>query len=1063
MNFAKEYTRRHSLLVRTVVGTIVVSAIGVLATPPAPAAGSLSFTENVGQYDAAVKYRADAGGATLWITNDGIYHHFMRVIDATVPSPESVLQEPSSLEFDQFVIKADLVGANPSLTVIGETLLPHKTNYFIGNDPSAWKTDVANYAQVRYSQVYQGIDLVIRSDSTQVEYDFVVAPGCNPAVIRIAYQNVISVVLNADGDLEIETDFGTLIEKKPVAFQSGADGSGTNVVECEFDTLGGTTFGFCFPTGYDSSQTLVIDPVLVYSTYLGSGGETGWAIDVDADGNAYVTGQASSATFPTVNPFQPDQPLADAFVTKFNADGSGLVYSTYIGGSGYEWAVGIAVDQSGNAYISGRTPSTDFPTQNPMQASFGGAADAFVTKLNAAGNGLIYSTYLGGSSHEYCHGIAVDGSGRAYICGSTLSLDYPLQNPYQITPPNSYKTLAFLSRLNAAGTALEYSTYIGGTNHDIANDVAVDASGNAYIIGMTISSDYPIQNPIQTNQRTRDAFVTKFNSTGSALVYSTYLGGYSIDIGYSIDVDAAGRAYVTGQTFSTDFPMQNAIQPAKAGDYDAFVARLNAAGSALEYSTYLGGSGYESTFLDSIEVIGSGEVVVTGYTFSTYFPTLGPTQASNAGNGDAYLTHINASGTGYVYSTYIGGTNRDYGYGVAADADGCAFVTGFTRSTDFPTQGAYDPSLGGFVDAFVTKVCPGNPPEGSVAGTVTADCPAAGTGLLGVGVDAFELGTGDLAASAVTDVSGNYDIASLPIGDYTITIVTPLGYSAAVDEIAVTVLNGGVATADFALTCVEIIGTSPNGGFWKHQIGVTISGTGNAQIDAASLCDYLDLIADRFNGNQINPVVVYVPPASGTCADKLLVAKDLLNLQGDVGMTARARQQLMVLLLNAAAGNISLTAIVSADGATVSQAITYCDNLIDDPAGDHETAKTVCDLINNNRQVASGVIPLATQNIAYRTTAIPDGFGLHQNYPNPFNAGTIISYSLEDDGPARLEIFDILGRSVITLADEVQTVGLQQVVWNGTDRKGRTVSSGMYFYRLTAGEVAVTKKMVLLK
>ena len=1060
MKLAKEYSRKRSLQGKAVLRAIAVVVIGLLASPSARSGATLSFTENVGQYDPAVKFRADAGGATLWITNDGIYHHFLRVIDTAVQYPDTILQEPDSLEFEQYIIKSELVGANVGLTVTGETLLPHKNNYLIGNDPAAWKTDVYNYAQVRYSQVYQGVDLVVRSDSSQVEYDFVVTPGCNPAVIRMVYQNVNSVALNANGDLEIETDFGTMIEKKPIAFQSGMDGSGINIVECEFDILSGGEFGFRFPTGYDSSQTLVIDPVLVYSTYLGSWADQGWAIDVDAEGNAYVTGEAGYTNFPTVNPFQPDQPSTDAFVTKFNSSGGALIYSTYLGGSDREFGTDIVVDQSGNAYISGSTSSTDFPTQNPMQPNFGGigAVDAFVTKLNATGNGLIYSTYLGGSSYDRALGIAVDGSGRAYVCGSTISSDFPLQNPYRADPPNSFNNLVFLSRLNAAGTALEYSTYLGGTNHDLANGVAVDAWGNAYVTGQTLSGDFPVLNPIQTNQRTRDAFVTKFDSTGSALVYSTYLGGFSIDIGYAIDVDASGRAYVTGQTFSTDFPMQNAIQSVNAGNYDAFVARLNSAGSALEYSTFLGGSNFESPRFNSIEVIGSGEVVVTGLTFSTNFPTLEPVQSFNAGDGDAYVTHINADGSAFVYSTYIGGASRDWAWGVAADTEGCVYVTGQTNSADFPTVDAYQPTLVGFYNAFVTKLCAGDPiPQlGSVTGAVTADCPAAGTGLLGVGVDAFEIGTGDLVASAVTDDMGNYQLDSLPIGDYTITIVTPLGYNAAVDEIAITVTTSGVASANFALTCIEIIGDCPNGGFWKHQIGVNMSGVGNTQIDAAALCDYLDMIADRFNGNQINAVVVYIPPVSGLCADKLLVAKELLNLQGDVGMTARARQQLMVLLLNVAAGNISQTAIVSADGATLSQAITYCDNLIDDPSGDHETAKSICDDINNNIQVAAGVIPLTTVNIAYKL--LPGEYELMQNYPNPFNPVTQISFVLSMEEFVKLEVFNLLGQVVATVHEGSLEAGLHSYIWDGS-----AFASGVYFYKLTAGDSFETKKMVLMK
>jgi len=355
---------------------------------------------------------------------------------------------------------------------------------------------------------------------------------------------------------------------------------------------------------------------------------------------------------------------------------------------------------------------------------------------------------------------------------------------------------------------------------------------------------------------------------------------------------------------------------------------------------------------------------------------------------------------------------------------------------------------------------PGSPvvpvPFGCVAGYVTADCPAPGSALLGVVIDVND-GNGDLT-SAVTDANGYYEICDILAGDHTVTIVTPLGYYVSPEEQPVTVVGGETANVDFALTCVEITASPRTIGFWKHQIGVATGGKGKAQIDAPTLCSYLDLIENHFNGNAINEVIVYQPPISGLCEAKLPVLKSLMNLKGSVDMIDRAKQQLMALLLNVAGGKLSQTEIISADGATVSQAITYCDNLIDDPAGDHEMAKTICDEINNNREVAAGMIPLSTVNIAYKQGGIPVTYALSQNYPNPFNPTTGISFTLPQASDVKLEIYNIMGQRVAALVDGHLEAGEHVVQWNASD-----VASGVYFYRLHAGEFTETRKMMLLK
>jgi hypothetical protein len=422
-----------------------------------------------------------------------------------------------------------------------------------------------------------------------------------------------------------------------------------------------------------------------------------------------VTGQTYSTDFPTRNPLQgkyADQ--TDAFVFKLTASGDALVYSTYLGGSNGDSAAAIAVDSSGDVYVTGATSSPDFPTLDPIQANFRGNNDVFVAKLNAAGNALVYSTFLGGSSdishsgYDAGYGIAVDSSSSAYVTGVTTSTNFPTVNPIQATHAGGSSD-AFISKLNAAGSGLVYSTFLGGARDDYSHQIAVDSSGNAYITGSTDSPDFPTMNAFQTayGGGNNDAFVSELNFEGSALVYSTYLGGTDNDAGTGITVDSSGNAFVTGLTYSTGFPIHNPLQGSNAGAQDAFVAKLNAAGDALEYSTYLGGRFNE--YGAGIAVDPSGSAYITGYTNSTDFPTHNPLQGSKTGAQDAFIAALDPQGS-LVLSTYLGGTGGDSGSSIAVDGSGYVYLTGSTSSTDFPTLNPLQPALAGInPDAFVAK------------------------------------------------------------------------------------------------------------------------------------------------------------------------------------------------------------------------------------------------------------------------------------------------------------------------------------------------------------------------
>ena len=584
------------------------------------------------------------------------------------------------------------------------------SNYFTGNNPSQWLTNISQYGEVEYQNVYAGIDLVYYGNQQQLEYDFVVAPGANPGSIHLDFKGASSISLDTRGDLVLHTASGDVVQHAPVIYQD--IGGVRHTVPGQF--VLGAQGQVSFNVGaYDASLPLTIDPVLGYSTYLGSGNyDAGLGIAVDGSGNAYITGETSSINFPTTTgAFQTSSAGSyDVFVSKLNAAGTALVYSTYLGGSGDDEGYGIAVDGSGNAYVTGETDSTNFPTtQGAFQTSDAGSYEAFVTKLNAAGNALAYSSYLGGQSFDEGTGIAVDGSGNAYVTGTTESSNFPTTtSAFQTTWTGSEK--AFITKLNGAGTALVYSTLLGGTSTDGAESIAVDSSGDAYVTGFANSTDFPITpGAFQTNHASdsgyTDAFVTKLNSSGTALVYSTYLGGNHADMGYGITVDSAGDAYVTGSTASSTFPTTSgAFQTSNAGGLlDAFVTKLDASGTALVYSTFLGGSSEDRGF--GIAVDGAGDAFVTGDTQSANFPTTtNAFQTSSGGGDDTFLTEMNASGTALAYSTFMGGSSGEIGHGVAVDGAGNAYMVGCTYSANFPTTtGAFQTSSGGGNDAFVAK------------------------------------------------------------------------------------------------------------------------------------------------------------------------------------------------------------------------------------------------------------------------------------------------------------------------------------------------------------------------
>jgi len=702
----------------------------------------LAFEANDGQADARVKFLARGRGYALFLTGNSAVLTLPKATD--LPRPSTFL-------------RMQLMGANVNAAVTGAEKLAGRSNYFIGNDPQQWRTNLPNYAEVKYAGVYPGVDLVYYGNqSGQLEYDFVVAPGADTSAIRFEIAansddgakgaRRTPMRIAADGDLVVKVGGGEIRFHKPLVYQDVADGIAASqgkdlrtpaghrrLSQGHFVLQASNEVRFALGP-YDHSKALVIDPVLTYSTYLGGAGTVeGLGIAVDAAGDAYVTGIADTIAFPVANALQPNPGgSGDAFVTKFNPAGSALIYSTYLGGSLADWGTAIAVDAAGNAYMTGTTQSSNFPTVNPVQPTnptFNNA-NAFVSKLNPTGSALVYSTYLGGATGGASgNAIAIDTSGNAYVAGLTAASDFPTVNALQTTnktsPPST--GTGFVAKYNAAGSALIYSTYLGGSVEDLVNGIAADSGGNAYVAGQTESADFPTANAFQAAchdcPAIFNAFVSKINPAGSALVYSTFLAGSDTTIAEAIALDASGDAYVTGTTTSTDFPTVNPLQATNRGSSNVFITKFNPAGSALVYSTYLGGSGNSDDFGRGIAVDATGMAYVVGNTNTIDFPTVNPVQATNLGGvgiDTGFVANLNATGSALVYSTYLGGNSGDRAMAVAVDTSDNAYVTGWTMSADFPTTAnVFQPALSGTENAFVAKFPAGAAPPPAPTVTIS--------------------------------------------------------------------------------------------------------------------------------------------------------------------------------------------------------------------------------------------------------------------------------------------------------------------------------------------------------
>jgi hypothetical protein len=674
-------------------GLILVVALSgasaLAAQPQFPA----FFAENRGQAPASVKFVMRLPTGTAFFSRGAV----------TIALPAT-----------SFDVRFLNCAAKPVLE--GRDKMSGVANFFEGSDPGKWQDNVALYQRLVYKELWPGIDAVYSTTNQAFKSEFRVAKGADPTSIHWKYQAPARVRKQADGSLEINSDGQIVTEAAPEIYQL-VNGKRVPVSgSYNLNPDGSVSFRVGV---YDPRLELVIDPVIVFTSLIGgSSQDQASSIATDAFGNPVVAGWTSSTNFPVTATGHQTQfgGSVDAFVAKFGGNGSDLIFCTFLGGNGDDRAMGVALDSAGSIYVTGHTASSNFPVASAMQTKLNGSEDAFVTKLNATGTRILYSTYLGGSNVDSGNAIAVDGYGQAYIGGSTSSTDFPVLNAAYAA--NGGGQDGFVTKLTSAGTAIVYSTYLGGAASDYIGAIAVNAAGNVYVTGSTFSVNFPVSHAVQgTTGGNQDAFVTELLPGGNALVFSTYLGGSGgfaglPEQGQAISVDVAGNIYVAGVTSSANFPVtSSALQPTFAGgNVDGFLTQYSPNGQQVNYSSLLGGSGLD--FINAIAIDTFGYVTVAGETSSFDFPNTRAPQKQLNGSYDAFVTKFLFSATActLISSTYLGGSGSDSAAGVALNSNGDAVIAGVTGSYDFPivvppsSTKAFQSANLGLTNAFVAKL-----------------------------------------------------------------------------------------------------------------------------------------------------------------------------------------------------------------------------------------------------------------------------------------------------------------------------------------------------------------------
>ena len=642
----------------------------------------LAFEANRGQTDREVDFLARGNGYTLFLTQGG---------GATLSMLGKSVAERA--ENRGASLRLEFAGSLESSHGTGQQRLPGTVNYLTSRDRDAWRSNVPTFSRVEFRDVYESIDVIYYGHQGQLEYDLLIHPGGDPNQIRLRFSGADKVAVEPSGDLSIAVAGHTLVQRPPVVYQDLAGARAIVAGRYIVEASGEVAFRVA---AYDATRALVIDPVLVYSTFLGGSLQPavmgGTSIATSSDGATFVAGSTNAVDFPhSAGAFDDSyNGSSDIFVAKLSPDGATLIYGTYLGGSGGDSPSGIALDAVGRLYLTGFTESSNFPTTpGAFDRTWNGGQDVFVATLSANGDSLEYSTFLGGSSQDDSGRIVVDGAGNAYIAGDTYSPAFPTTSGAYDTTWNEVE--AFVAKFNPSG-GLVYSTFVGGSAEDFSRGIAIDAAGAAYMVGHTASHDFPTTvgayDESGNSESGSNVFVAKVNPDGTALEYATYLAGSGQEAGVAIAVDSAGAAYVIGNTDSTDFPTTPGAYSTTPNGIGISVSKLSPDGSTLDYSTYLGGNNYEYSV--DIVVDAAGSAIVSGHTASTDFPTT-PGAYDTTPNAqffnsyDVFVTKLSADGSSLEYSTFVGGGADDYAAALALDPLGQVHLAGATSSLNFPT------------------------------------------------------------------------------------------------------------------------------------------------------------------------------------------------------------------------------------------------------------------------------------------------------------------------------------------------------------------------------------------
>jgi hypothetical protein len=1093
----------------------------------AQAESGAGFIENLGQFVAPVQYCAMARDAAIYLTPEAIVIDLReRPVAAEDGGPDPFAPGASALPGDLpsqsdapprrgCAVWLRFADANPNVSLEARGELPVYYNYFLGSDPSRWRSDVHLYEEIIYHDLWEGADLCIRIGDDRVLYSLATTPGADPALPRFTYDGAEQVVPTPEGDFRVETPVGWILDRRPAAERAAGE---LQVAHCPWKSMA---------RDRGSMESPLLGEGVAWSTFLGGGVvDVGLGVDWILGGPPIVVGYTNSWDFPAT-PGVYDLSYnfgTDVFVSELSVYG-GLFWSTFLGGGVDDAAYDVALDADHCPVLTGTTQSTDFPTTvGAFDRTHNGSDDVFIAKLNTTGTALLWSMFLGGANSERAAALALDESGNVFVTGPTMSVGFPTTvGAYDRTYNFGYD--AFVTCVSSSGATLLWSTFLGGGAEDLGCGIALDADGRATVAGLTTSPEFPTTPGAfdLTHNGDYDAFVTKLNESGSGLVWSTFAGGNDKDTCADLVIDPFGCPVISGYTESADFPTTpGAYDLALGGDHDAFVTRLTSTGSGLLWSTYLGGSADE--YARGLASDAYGRIILTGATYSSDFPSTSdafdPTYNQN---GDAFVARLARTGTELEYGTFLGGVGNDSGHDAMIDPVGCLLLTGFTASTNFPvTPGVYDETYNGGGDAFVVRMdLPVTfwhiRPDGhGMAPTIQAGIDSAAVGDVvwidcgtyhehnivmksGIAVRSEE----NDPACVTIDAQGLGRIISCAFIDQTTTVsgLTLTGglsttgggiyanHSALrvsnciVKNNAATQAGGGINLMGLSTATIEdcvIDGNSVSGAGTTYGGGVACTGTSTPVLKGCIIAhNAADLGGGMYSGTSSVPSLanctiahnvddgygagVYCVGATADLTHSIIA----YNADGSaVYCGSGGSATLACCDVYANEGNDWVGCIASQEGVNgnFSASPLFCDELNPE---DPYTLEAGSPCLPENNPVCGGVgaRPLGCSPGAVGEGSRPlAGIALYPPAPNPLRGMTGLAYGLTQAADVQLEILDIAGRRIRLLVDGGRVdPGRHELTWDGTDDAGRAVPAGIYFCRLDTGATQKSRRLVVLR